>query len=124
MIFSIEIKGLPKIISNGSKGSWRGAWAEGNKWKRAIHEALVINKISLETPLEKAHLRLTRFSSIEPDFDGLVISFKHVIDGLVRAGVLANDKISNIGQPEYFWQKTKANHGKIKIEVFRADGRK
>ena len=83
MIFSIEIQGLPKIISNGPRGSWRGAWAEGNKWKRLIHEALILNKITLEQPLEKAHLRLTRFSSIEPDPDGLVISFKHVIDGLV-----------------------------------------
>jgi hypothetical protein len=120
MIFKLEINQLSKIITNGQKGSWKSSWAESRKWHRLIAEALILNKVQLNEPLTKAHLRLTRHSSVEPDFDGLVSSFKHVIDGLVRAGILTNDKISNIGQPEYFWQKAKPNNGKIIIEVFRA----
>lgn len=68
-------------------------------------------------PLERAHLILTRHSSSEPDFDGLAVSFKPVIDGLVEAGVLANDKSGNIGQPEYRWFKAPMKMGFITVEV-------
>ncbi len=73
-----------------------------------------------EKPLKKARLVLTRYSSNSPDFDGLVSSFKHVIDGLVDAGVIQNDKFENIGAPEYVWEKCGRRAGKITVEVFES----
>lgn len=113
----LRINGLPKIISNGSKGSWRSAWAEARKWHRLILEAVVFSRQKPQKPLERARLQLTRYSSVEPDFDGLAISFKHVLDALIKAGVLVNDKVSNIGQPNYRWEKTKPGGGFITITV-------
>lgn len=70
--------------------------------------------------LKKAKLSLIRHSSNECDFDGLVSSFKHVIDGLVVAQVIIDDKSSVIDQPSYSWEFRQRNLGgqiSIKIEV-------
>lgn len=67
--------------------------------------------------MAKAKLTLTRYSSKEPDFDGLCSSFKNVIDGLVEAGVIIDDKMSVIGQPTYAWVKCPPKKGKIKVVV-------
>jgi hypothetical protein len=68
-------------------------------------------------PLQKATITLTRFSSNEPDFEGLVSSFKPVLDGLIEAGVILDDHPSVIGQPVYLWERCKAGSGKIRIQV-------
>ena len=68
-------------------------------------------------PLKQASITLTRFSSVEPDYDNLVISFKPIIDGLRDAGVIVDDKFSVIGRPSYEWQKSPRNQGRIRVEV-------
>ncbi len=68
-------------------------------------------------PLERAKLTLTRCSSREPDTDGLVSCFKHVVDGLVEAKVLADDRPSNIGIPDYRWEKCSNKLSRIKVQV-------
>lgn len=111
-----ELYGLPKIISNASRNGWRGLWAEKKKWKRAVFERVSFYAFTRD-PLTSAKLTLTRHSSKEPDFDGLVSSFKAVIDGLKEAGIIADDKMSIIGQPQYRWQKAKMKQGKISVAV-------
>ncbi len=68
-------------------------------------------------PLKKAHLTLTRHSSIRPDSDGLVSSFKHVIDGLVDTKIIVDDDYKTIGMPTYLWEKAPAKKGYITIKV-------
>ena len=68
-------------------------------------------------PLSRAKLTLTRYSSVCPDPDGLVSSFKSVLDGLVECGVLENDRFTNIGMPTYAWEKAPKNEGKAKVIV-------
>lgn len=68
-------------------------------------------------PLKKYKLVLTRFSASEPDYDGLVGSFKVVVDGLVTNGILANDKLSMSGPWEVHWNKVKREQGFIRIKV-------
>lgn len=70
--------------------------------------------------LASAVLLLTRVSSVEPDYDGLVSSFKHVIDGLVEIGILKSDKPSCI-KSTYVWERGSRGHGKIKVLVKEAD---
>lgn len=120
LVFKFEIMGLPKMSNEGLRGThWSVKAKEAKNWKNAVMFE-VINKINIRAfkPLEKARLVLTRYSSTSPDADGLVSGFKHVIDGLVKAGVLANDKFTNIGMPDYRWEKCKKGQGKIRVEVY------
>ena len=110
-----SLQGLPKILSNGSHSNWRVVHALKKKWKQAVRVAVA--NLEPKAPLTKAKLTLIRHSSKESDFDGLVISFKPIIDGLKEAGVILDDKTSVIGQPSYSWQKAKMKQGKITVIV-------
>jgi hypothetical protein len=50
------------------------------------------------SPLAKAHIRLIRHSHRTLDFDGLVGSLKPVVDSLVSAGVILDDRWSVLGK--------------------------
>lgn len=116
IVLDIEIPGLPKRTNN-SQSSWRARMAESRKWKMLVADFVILGKRRPPKPLTKAKLTLTRRSSVRPDSDGLVSSFKHVIDGLIAAGVIANDRYENIGMPTYLWEKAPRNKGSIRIVV-------
>lgn len=112
---TVEIKGLPKMPNAFLRGHWRNAHSNKQRW-----QGLLIRKVGAHIPpepLKRAKLTLTRHSSVEPDFDGLVGSFKFASDALVRIGVLENDTMAVIGQPEYRHEKVKQNAGKITVTV-------
>jgi hypothetical protein len=90
---------------------------EAKKWKKKVEEAVVYGRLQPAKPLTKAKLTLTRHSSMRPDSDGLVSSFKHVIDGLIEADVLVDDAFENIGMPVYLWLRAPPCKGFITIEV-------
>lgn len=116
---AFEIAGLPKMSNQLLRGHWRVKHAHAVKWKSAVARAmLIMNKPA--QPLAHAVLTLTRISSAEPDTDGLISGFKHIVDGLVECGVLAGDKPSNIGIPHYRWERGSKGHGKVRIEVREA----
>jgi Holliday junction resolvase RusA-like endonuclease len=68
-------------------------------------------------PLKRAKLTLVRYSSVSPDFDGLVSSWKAPIDGLIHAGVIEDDSMEHIGVPAFHWEKAPPKRGKIFIGV-------
>jgi hypothetical protein len=115
--FVLVLKGLPKMTNpSGARSThWRVVKAERDHWKNLVachglsHRPL--------RPLKKAVLCLTRLSSVRPDSDGLVSSFKAVIDGLVLGRVLVNDGWDNIGMPDYRWEKATPGQGGIRIEL-------
>lgn len=78
---------------------------------------LAVAKLKPEHPLFKAKLTLIRASSRECDYDGLVSSFKHIIDGLTQCGVLVDDSKDHIGIPDYRQIKAKINEGYVTIKV-------
>lgn len=110
-----EINGLPKTTNAYKRQHWTHKWEESKKWKALV--AFETHGRRPAIPLFRAKLTLTRSSSSSPDSDGLVSSFKHVIDGLVYAKIISNDKYENIGMPEYKWEKSKRGKGKIKVKV-------
>lgn len=118
-LFSFSIQGLPKMTNpSGAKSThWRVRKAESDKWKKWVCAAINAGRKFKEWPLEKANLTLIRHSSSRPDPDGLVSGFKAVIDGLVVAGVLKNDKFKNIGMPNYMWQPAAPKKGFITVLV-------
>lgn len=115
------LPGLPKMTNSKRRvAHWAQLQQEANKWKATLMLYLVGKKPA--EPLAKAKLTLIRGSSVEPDYDGLVSGFKHVIDGLVQAGVILNDKRENIGVPDYQWTHAAPKAGFIKVIVQEVTG--
>jgi len=115
---AISISGLPPMTNSMNYKHWTVKKKIKDHWKGLVHNASISNGVP-EKPLVEAKLSLTRFSSGRCDFDGLVSSFKHCIDGLVSAGVLIDDNYQVIGQPEYKHIKCKKSEGHILIEVIQ-----
>lgn len=113
---TIEIPGLPKTVNALGRAHWSVKVKHNNLWFGLVQWG-VIRAGKPKEPLKKALVTLTRYSSSEPDFDGLTSSFKCILDSLIKCGVLEDDKMSVIGQPTYVWEKCKRDEGKIKIEV-------
>lgn len=114
-ILVIDIPGLPRT-ANGGMNNWRSRHYERKKWKEQV--AMRCLGQAPKTPLTKARLRLTRFSTTEPDRDNLAASFKGCIDGLVLGKIIVDDKVSVVGQPEFRWEKAPPKRGSIRIEVW------
>lgn len=112
---AIEIEHLPKLPNQLLGAHWTVRSGHAKKWRVLVK--LNVNSKRPKSPLPKAMVRLTRVSSVRPDHDGLVGSFKAVIDGLKHAGVIIDDTHEVIGQPEYNHEKGKPGAGLIKIEV-------
>jgi hypothetical protein len=111
-----EIEGLPKITTNANS-NWRTRWAQARRWKDLVRQRIDF-KSKPQSPILRARVICTRFAhGARPDSDNLRSSFKHVIDGLVEVGVLANDDFNSIGEPIVLWEKAKPKQGKIKIIV-------
>lgn len=117
MTYRLEftIPDLPKLPNQLLGAHWTIRSGHAKAWKRKVWRCVWHLKPS--EPLKKASLTLTRGSSREADFDGLVGSFKAIIDGLVEAQVLAGDTQSIIGQPCYQWTKAKRGAGFIRVLI-------
>lgn len=109
-----SIQGLPKTTNSMSRQHWRTKAKEAKHWKWLVWGAVCTQKP--EKPFKHAMLTLTRHSSSEPDYDGLVSSFKHIIDGLVESHVLIDDRMSNITST-YLWEKIGPKKGHITVKV-------
>lgn len=115
-----ELQGLPKT-TNGPHGSWRAAANERKKWRNLV--IIATSGKRPRSPLAKAKITLTRFSSACPDQDNLTISFKSVVDGLKDAGVIVDDKMTNVIR-EHRWELSKPRQGKIRVMVEELEGGK
>lgn len=111
----ISIPGLPPMTNEVLAMKLRERMQSKKFWKEVVIYETCGKRPP--KPLLKAHLTLTRFSNVRPDPDGLTSGFKHVVDGLVLANVLANDKFENIGFPVYLWEPAKRGIGKIRIQL-------
>lgn len=114
-VLSFTIHGLPKRPNQVLHKHWRSNNREAQNWIEAVWKTVGAKKPP--KPLNKARLICIRYSSSEPDYDGLVGSFKHVIDGLKACGVIQDDKSSVIGIPTYHWERAPAKAGRIFVQV-------
>jgi hypothetical protein len=117
MTYSFEFKIDELPLTTNAQTSMH--WKKKGQYVKYWHQ-LVFYKTGKDipmTPLKRAKLTLTRMSSREPDFDGLVSCFKPVIDALVVCGILENDKMSNIGKSEYLWEKVSNKNACIKVKI-------
>lgn len=118
MILEISIPDLPLMTNNLLRRHYWFVKNEKDKW-----HALVFNAVDREwygkkiKPFEKANILFERHSTREPDWDGLVSGFKFVTDGLVKAGVLIDDKPSVILDARYKWHKAKKDRQGIRVFI-------
>lgn len=115
-VAEFEIPGLPMTINAIGRKHWSYKAKEAKRWKNLVLEQCVFMRI-YGINLGSAVLIFTRHSSQETDFDNLASSFKHVLDGLVHAKVIVDDKPSVIGSPTFIWKKAPKGDGKITVEI-------
>ncbi len=111
---SVEINDLPKLFNRLSKNSFWDYKLQQQKWLKLIWVAF--NGKKPDQPLKRASIVITRFSSKEPDVDGLFSGMKYPLDALVKNGILIDDRPSVIDF-QAKWQKCSPKMGKISIEV-------
>lgn len=111
----INIPELPKIITNGSQGSFWYKVAEKKKWLKLV--TFHVGQTRPRLPLTKCKIECVRFSSVRSDFDNLASSFKYVIDALVKCGVMIDDNDDVILERKYRWEKAAPKKGSIKVKV-------
>jgi len=110
----LEIAQLPITINQIGKASIWHTQAERKKWRNLIYKAAIWNRP--QYPIKNAKATLTRHSSRQPDYDGLVISFKHVVDSLIFNKIIEDDSPSCF-KAEYLWERAKPKQGKISIRI-------
>lgn len=119
---SFVIHELPKMANpSGAKSThWRYAKLERDRWQKLV-EIAVMGLPRPERPLKRYRLFLVRYSSTQPDYDGLVRGFKHTIDSLVVLGFLENDRLENTGAWDCTWEKGMPKKGKIFVNIKERD---
>jgi hypothetical protein len=111
----VRINDLPKTRNALSDKRWT-RYKESKKWHALVKLSIPPHN-KPDAPLEKAKLHFIRCSSKMPDYDGLVSSFKYVLDALVQHKILVDDNLNVCKQPRYEWIKGKRNQGYIEIRV-------
>ena len=119
-MIEFEIDNLPKLPNRLLGAHWRVRSSHARMYATLVWAATC--KQRPREPWKTVRLILERHSSMEPDFDGLCGSFKHVIDGLVKCGIIEDDKPRNILGAEYRWIKASPKRGKIRVQVFEING--
>jgi hypothetical protein len=120
MKIQFEIPGLPKTTNSIGRAHWSVKAKEARKWKELAGlklMSLITPELREMLPLKKAKITFTRCSASECDYDGIVSSCKHLLDGIVACGFLENDKWSNTGVPVYQLEKAPRGSGKVKVEI-------
>lgn len=117
----LEIQGLPRTM-NSFRWLARNYAIEKRRWEYAIiHALLKTNQQKPPTPLKKALVKYTLYSTKPRDEDNLHSSFKIIQDQLVRIGILLDDSPSVIGKPIALHEKAKPRDGKVLIEIEEID---
>lgn len=115
-MITLEIPGLPTMINKSKSFHWAKKAKEAKVWKALVFFHLKSKDLLPATPYKKAEITFTRCSAALPDHDNLAISFKNVLDGLVEAGLIEDDSPKHV-ELSYGWEKAKALHGHIRIQV-------
>ena len=113
---------LPELNTRATRRNRFAQAAEAKRWQQIVLTYVLAQGGGPPKPLTVALVTLTRHSSREPDPDNLATSFKSILDSLVKAGVLADDKPQNFvgGHPVYRWSAAPPDKGCIEVDVREA----
>jgi hypothetical protein len=91
----IRVERLPDSLNKKLNKHYLKRHSENKRFDHLIHFHC-LNKLPTH-PLTKAKIKIVRHSHRTLDFDGLVGSFKPVVDALVSCGVLKDDSWNVLG---------------------------
>lgn len=97
-VLHLALQQLPASLNKSLRYGRHGNNRKNRGWDNMIWAETC--ELKPASPLKRARLSLVRHSHRMLDFDGLVGSFKPVVDALVTAGVLLDDRWSVTGR----WQ--------------------
>lgn len=117
-MISFELPGLPKRFNEGPGASWRSRYAESKRWLKWVGMATMGKRPN--KPYPKSIVTLIRVSSVEPDYDGLVHSFKPVVDALKRVGIIEDDSPKHVRRI-YLHEKCAPKLGKVRVIIEPVD---
>ncbi len=91
----IELAGTPAATNRQLGKHWATLKRYRDGWKNMV--AWAVKGKEPPKPLKRARLTLTRYNYRTLDYDGLVASFKPVVDALKYAGVIQDDGWKHTG---------------------------
>ena len=91
----LTLHSLPDSLNKGLRAHRFKYHQKNRKWDLLI--AGIVRDRLPPTPLKKAHIRIVRHFWRTLDYDGLVGSMKPVVDALVSAGVIEDDRWNVLG---------------------------
>ena len=117
MTISIELPYLPpKEFSRNSRVHWTAL----HRVKDQVYDDILITLLESGfkkdvQPLDTATVTFTFYipDKRNRDADNLITSAKPMLDGLVRAGVIADDNLMAIGVPVYKWESRPRKPGTL-----------
>ncbi len=119
------LKGLPPMTNELVRSGWRKKMGIVRKWRELTELTLKAQRASLDPEFvnrwpfkhDRVKIYFVRYSSKQPDFDGLVSGCKFLLDGLVSGGLLVDDKGI---VPDYRWELCGTKDGRVTIKVVEA----
>ncbi len=114
---------LPVLQSDKMHQRVRAAYRKA--WHKRVAEQVMLSGARPREPWGPADILCVRHSAVEPDYDGVVNSFKPLIDGLIKARVIVDDRPSALGPgmewqeaaPRYQWKRAPRGEGRVTITV-------
>jgi Holliday junction resolvase RusA-like endonuclease len=94
---------------------WRTRHTHTKKWERLVWAHVWPRKP--ERPLERAKVTLTRHSVRKMDADNCRLSFKPIMDALVKYGVLLDDTVAVVGEPVVIQEKAPLRQKSVRVRV-------
>lgn len=93
---SLSIKCLPESLNKSLRSNRHASNRKNKAWDSLIWAETY--SMRPPKPLQKAKISLVRHSHRMLDFDGMVGALKPVVDALVTAGILVDDRWSVTGK--------------------------
>jgi Holliday junction resolvase RusA-like endonuclease len=94
---------------------WGARERYNKKWERLVWAHVWPRKP--EQPLARAKVTLTRHSVRKMDADNCRLSFKPIMDALVKYGVLLDDTVAVVGEPVVIQEKAPLRQKSIRVRV-------
>lgn len=91
---TFELTIMPITLNEVISSRWKDRHSNFKAVKQLIH--LLTLKTKPKKPIQKARVRLTRYSSGTLDRDNMYFTFKPIIDGLVNAGIIIDDGFDQV----------------------------
>lgn len=115
---TFEIPFLPKSLNQALRSHWSSYAKESNLVGQLIQSRLEIKDL-LDMKIKKVAVKIERHSSGSLDRDNKFFTAKHVLDNLVKLGVIENDTEENIVELEVNQIKIKRGEQKKLVVSMR-----